>query len=173
MVERISVLGLGNVLMADDALGPYAVRVLESEYELSPIVTVQDIGTPGLDLVPYFDGADALILIDTVRSEGKPGELRLYRRQAILAHAPQPRVSPHDPGLKETLLALDFAGAGPQEVLLVGVIPESTSQGVGMSAAVRQSVPSVLRAVVEELDRLGQPASRHPAPVPPEIWWER
>lgn len=69
---RVAVLGLGNVLMGDDALGPYAVRLLEARYELPGRVPVLDIGTPGLDLVPYFEGVDALVLVDTVRSEAPP-----------------------------------------------------------------------------------------------------
>ncbi len=169
---RVAVLGLGNVLMGDDALGPYAVRLLEARYELPERVPVLDIGTPGLDLVPYFEEADALVLVDTVRSEAPPGTLRLYRRDKILKHPPRPRVSPHDLGLKETLLSLELAGRGPREVLLVGVVPERTGPGVGMSAPVRAALPAVHAEILRELERLGVPALPRRAPLPPDIWWE-
>lgn len=172
-VGRVAVLGFGNVLMEDDALGPYAVRLLEARYEIPERVTVLDVGTPGLDLVPYFEEADALVLVDTVRSEAPPGTLRLYRRDAILKHSPRPRVSPHDPGLKEALLSLEFAGRGPREVLLVGVVPERTGQGVGMSDRVRAALPAVHAEILRELERLGVPAAPRRAPLPPDIWWER
>ncbi len=107
--RRVAVLGLGNVLLGDDALGPYAVRLFEARYELPERVPVLDLGTPGLGhLFPYFEETDALVLVDTVRSEAPPGTLRLYRRDEILKHPPQPRVSPHDPELKETLLSFFF-----------------------------------------------------------------
>ena len=171
--RRVAVLGLGNVLLGDDALGPYAVRLLEARYELPERVPVLDLGTPGLDLFPYFEEADALILVDTVRSAAPPGTLRLYRRDEILKHPPRPRVSPHDPGLKETLLSLEFAGRGPREVLLVGVVPERTGQGVGMSDPVRAALPAVHAEILRELERLGAPAIPRRAPRPPDIWWER
>lgn len=169
----VAVLGLGNVLMGDDALGPHAVRLFEARYELPDQVSVLDVGTPGLDLVPFVEEADALVLVDTVRSEAPPGTVRLYRRDEILKHPPQPRVSPHDPGLKETLLSLEFAGRGPREVLLVGVIPERTGPGVEMSDSVRASLPAVHAEILRELERLGVPAIPRRAPLVPDVWWER
>lgn len=171
--RRVAVLGLGNVLMGDDALGPYAVRQLEAHYEFPEQVSVLDLGTPGLDLLPYLEDVDALVLVDTVRTEAPPGTLRLYRRHEILKHLPRTRVSPHDPGLKETLLLLDFAGRGPREVLLVGVVPQCTMQGLGMSDPVRASLPAVQAEVLRELERLGTPANPRREPLPPDIWWER
>jgi hydrogenase maturation protease len=170
---KIAVLGLGNVLMKDDALGPYAVRLLEAAHAFPDGVTVQDLGTPGLDLHPYVRGQDALIFVDTVNATGKPGELRLYRRDDILKHPPQSRVSPHDPGVKEVLLSLEFASGGPSEVLLVGVIPEIVDAGVGLSPSVHAALPAVEAAVLAELERLGRAATALEAPGEPDLWWEK
>ena len=104
-----TIVGLGNVLMADDAFGPYFVRWFQAHYELTEDVEVVDLGTPGLDLYPHLVHRDVVIIADTVRSNGEPGDLRVYQRDEILQHSPQARVSPHDPGLKETLLSLEFA----------------------------------------------------------------
>jgi len=171
-VKRIAVLGLGNVLMGDDALGPYAVQVLEAEYELPAQVRVLDVGTPGLDLQPYIVDLDVLILVDTVTSTGEPGELRTYRKDEILRHPPQPRLSPHDPGVKEALLTAEFEGTAPAEVFLVGVIPASTAMRTGLSPAVQAAVPRAVEAVIEELSRLGVRSVRRPQPRALDIWWE-
>jgi hydrogenase maturation protease len=171
--RRVSVVGLGNVLMGDDALGPMVIQALEAVYEFPEQVTVADLGTPGLDLIPYFTGLDALVIVDTVTSAGTPGELRLYRRDEIVRTPPQPRLAPHDPGLKEALLTTEFAGTGPREVLLVGVIPGEVRTSVGLSPAVRSAVPAAVAEVVRELDRLGVPARVRAVPLPLDPWWER
>jgi hydrogenase maturation protease len=171
-VRKIAVLGLGNVLMKDDALGPYAIRLLEAKYAFPEGVTLTDLGTPGLDLHPHIAGQDALIFIDTVSPEGAPGELRLYRRDDILKHPPQPRVSPHDPGVKEALLWLEFADIEPADVLLVGVIPEIVDAGVGLSGTVRDALPAVETEVLAELKRLGRAATPLDSPLEPDLWWE-
>ena len=169
----MAVVGLGNVLMGDDAFGPYVIRVLQAGYAFPPEVEVQDLGTPGLDLTAYLTGLTALILVDTVKSPDEAGELRTYRRPDILRHAPQPRLSPHDPSLKEALLMAGLAGGGPEEVLLVGVVPGRITTAVGLSAEVRAAVEPAVAAVRVELDRLGLPARALQPPAPPDVWWER
>ena len=170
---RVAVVGIGNVLMGDDAFGPYVIRVLQARYAFAREVDVQDLGTPGLDLTAYLTGLTALILVDTVKSKGAAGELRAYRRGDILRHAPQPRLSPHDPSLKEALLMAGLAGGGPEDVLLVGVVPGRIATAVGLSDEVRAAVEPAVAAVRAELNRLGLPAHPLGLPAPPDVWWER
>jgi hydrogenase maturation protease len=169
---RIGVIGLGNVLMGDDAFGPWVVQTLLARHEFPQGVSVEDLGTPGLDLMPYVTDLEALVLVDTVRSDAPPGTVRLYRREDLLKHAPQIRLGPHDPGVKEALLTAEFAGRGPREVLLVGAVPETTSLGARLSLALRAAVPLAAAEVLRELERLGCPARRRTSPVAPDVWWE-
>jgi hydrogenase maturation protease len=173
MRDRVVVLGIGNVLMGDDALGPHAIEALLAGYRFQENVRVLDAGTPGLDLAPFVMEADSLILVDTVRSDGTPGALRLYREDQILKHAPQPRLTPHDPAVKDVLLSCKFRGMMPARVLLVGVIPKATAMGVGLSEEVRAAIPAAVDAVLRELERLGVPASPLPGAVPASPWWEK
>jgi hydrogenase maturation protease len=170
---NVRVLGLGNVLMSDDGFGPYAVRVLDAFYEMPANVQVIDAGTPGLDLTPYLFDADVVIFLDTVKVEGEPGDIRTFTLPEILRHAPLPRLSPHDPGIKEALLTLAAAGQGPKHVLLIGVVPEWVATGVSLSASVRSAIAPVTSLALAELDRLGCPARPRRMPRRPDTWWER
>ena len=169
---RIGVIGLGNVLMGDDGLGPYTVRTLESAYDLPTGVSLLDLGTPGPDLADYIRDFEAIIVVDTLRAAGSPGEVRTYRRPEIVSAPTSPRISPHDPGLREALLESALTGAGPREVLLVGVIPESITGGTTLSAPVRAAIARVHELAVAELARLGVEAKQRADPTPPNIWWE-
>jgi len=80
---RALVIGLGNVLMGDDAFGPSVVESLETAYEFPPGVTVLDGGTPGLNLMPLMMDYEALIVVDTVKAKGRVGEMRLYRKEDL------------------------------------------------------------------------------------------
>jgi hydrogenase maturation protease len=165
------VLGLGNVLMSDDGLGPAVLRAFEEQYVVGPDVSVVDLGTPGLDLSPWLADAERVILIDTVKAPLPPGSLRLYTKGDLLEHAPGVRVSPHDPGVKETLLALEFAGRAPREVALIGVVPAVTTMGLELSPAVGAAIPAALRAVVEALERFGVAVARRSTPAAHVPWW--
>jgi hydrogenase maturation protease len=172
-LNDIRVLGLGNVLMGDDGFGPYVIEALSAAYEFPPAVSVLDVGTPGLDLAPFLIGADALIVVDTIRADGPPGTVRRYGREALLSHAPPQRLGPHDPGFTQTLMTLEFAGSAPREVLLVGAVAQTTAPPAHLSDALQGAVPVAVDAVLAELERLGAPATArtHPDAVAP--WWER
>jgi hydrogenase maturation protease len=168
----VRVLGLGNVLMGDDALGPWVIEELLAQWEFPEGVSVVDVGTPGLDLTPYLAEADMVLLVDTVKSDAPPGTLRIYTRAQLLRHPPPARLSPHDPGLTEALLSLDFAGAAPKDIVLIGVVPGKVEKGVGLTPAVRGSVAVVAGEVVAALRTLGFPPRRRTA-APSAPWWER
>lgn len=169
--KAVAVLGLGNVLMGDDALGPTVVRRLLARCEFPPGVSVLDIGTPGLDLTPYILGLDALIIVDTVRSDAPAGTVRLYRKDDLVATPPQPRLSPHDPGVKEAILLLELHGQAPAEVLLVGVVPERVEIGTELSGPVREALVPAETEVLHELERLGVVVEPRATPGSADLWW--
>jgi hydrogenase maturation protease len=170
---NIRVLGLGNVLMSDDAFGPYVARVLEAIYEVPAHVQVVDAGIPGLDVTPCLLDADVVVLVDTVETPGVPGDLHVIRLKDILGDASRPRLSPHDPGIRQALAALNAQGRGPREVLLISVVPEWVATGVSLSRAVRAAIAPAIGLIVTELERHGEAARVRAVPRHPDTWWER
>ncbi len=170
---EVRVLGLGNVLMGDDAVGPWVIEELLANWEFPDGVCVLDVGTPGLDLTPYLADADTVILVDTVKADGAPGTIHLYSREDLLARPAGPRVSPHDPGLTEALFALDLVGCSPREVLLVGVVPGMVARGIGLTPAVRTAVVRAVAHIVERVSRRGLPPWPRVRPASVSPWWER
>jgi hydrogenase maturation protease len=170
---RFAVIGIGNVLTGDDAVGPTVVRMLEAAFEAPSDVLLLDAGTPGLDLTAYLAGLEGVILVDAVRAQGAPGELRLYGLDELLARAPPLATSPHEPGVREALLHAQFMGVAPRTVRLVGVIPASVETGVALSPPVRAALPAALARVREELAALGAPLVERAPPRVPDLWWER
>jgi hydrogenase maturation protease len=172
-MARVVVVGIGNVLSGDDGLGPFVARTLLAAWDFPGDVEVVDAGTPGGDLVSLLHGTEAVVLVDAVRDRGRPGEVRRYERPAILAGGVRTPMSPHEPGLREALLTLDFRGGGPSDVVLWGAIPADLELGTRLSPAVRAAVPAVVEGVLSELERLGARPRRPELPRDPDVWWER
>ncbi len=170
--KPVRILGVGNVLCSDDGLGPYAIKVLEAGYEFPAPIEVIDAGTPGLDFTPYLADAGFVLILDTVEGSEPPGTLKLIRNREIVAKPPPPRMSPHQPGLREALMATEFSDCNPDEIVLVGVVPENTGQGTSLSASVKAAVPLVVETVIEELEKHGLLVSRRDPPLDPDVWWE-
>jgi hydrogenase maturation protease len=170
---RISIIGIGNVLAGDDAIGPHVIKAIEARFELPEGVQVIDAGTPGYDLTAFIAGLDAVILVDAVKAKGAPGEVRTFDKAGLLEKAPIVALSPHEPGVREALLNADFMGVTPRSVLLVGVIPSQTETGIGLSETVRAAVPAAVARVASELAALGVELRERTPPREPDLWWER
>jgi hydrogenase maturation protease len=152
--RKVTIGGIGSVLLGDDGVGPYVIGMLESGYRFEDCVTVADLGTPGLDLVAHLSGIEVLILVDAVVNQAEPGTITLYRRGDIMRHNPSPRMDPHSPALSESLLIAELAGEGPKEMLLIGITGEQYEVGTELSAPVRRASAHAVKEVLAELDRL-------------------
>ncbi len=172
-MKTVTIGGVGNVLLGDDGVGPYVANKLAAEYEFADGVCVEDLGTPGLDLIVHMAGVDALILIDSVDNGKAPGSVTLYRKEDILRNgAPAVRMDPHSPVLSESLLIADFVGEGFQDVLLIGTTGESYEPDRPISEAARRGAELACAAVLEELVRIGISFRKRTHAEPLAVWWE-
>ena len=168
---RVSVVGIGNVLLGDDGFGPLAVEMFRSEYECGSNVEVLDLGTPGLDLAPYLYARDLVIIADAVNAEEKPGTLCIYCQDDLLAPRAQLRLTAHDPGVWESLAHLRLAGYAPSELIIIGVVPESCGLGGGFSPSVLSTAAAAVDNIARLLVERAIDCHHRHAPVQPNFWW--
>ena len=173
MSPRIAVIGIGNVLTGDDAVGPHVVRVFEARYAVPADVQVMDAGTPGYDLTAFVAGLEGLVLVDAVKARAAPGALRVYGKEELLGKSPVLAVSPHEPGVREALLNAEFMGVAPAVVRLVGVVPANVETGIALSAEVRAAIPEAVAQVARELEALGVAVTERVPPAEADLWWEK
>jgi hydrogenase maturation protease len=163
--------GIGNVLLGDDGVGPYVVRLLDALYTFGANVEIADLGTPALDLTHRLSGANTVILVDSVASENLPGTVRLFQESDIVQRNPSQRLDPHSPALSECLMAAELLGCAPESVLLVGIVGKSYEPGQELSAPVQSAVAAAIKAILEELTRHGFDFKKRAVAEKPGIWW--
>jgi hydrogenase maturation protease len=150
------VLGLGNVLLEDDGVGSAAVTRLRDYYDSPDGVRVFDGGTLGLSLLPYLDQADALILVDAVRTDDAPGTfVRLDGDDVPPAVAT--RLSPHQVGVADLLDGARWLDRYPSRVVLLGLVPQSIELGLGLTPAVADGLAGLVERVAAEAAAMGFP----------------
>ena len=74
----IALLGLGNLMRTDDAVGMLTLRRLEECGRLPPEVRVIEGGTLGLDLLDSLRGISHLLVLDAVDTGAAPGTLKRF-----------------------------------------------------------------------------------------------
>lgn len=119
----VLVLGIGNLLWADEGFGVRCVEALAAQYELPPDVCVLDGGTQGLYLLPYVQQAQRLIVFDAIDYGLAPGALRLVENDEVPRFMGAKKMSLHQTGFQEVIAAAELTGRRPREMLLIGVQP--------------------------------------------------
>jgi hydrogenase maturation protease len=155
----VLILGLGNVLLGDDAVGPLVLARLESEYRFGAGVRLVDGGTLGLALLDELAQARHAILVDAVATEAPPGTLVRLDGEAV-RDAVRERLSVHQVGVADLLDAARLIGRYPHSVVLLGLVPGSIGLHLGRTAAVEAALGGLVRAVAREVRSLGYECSK-------------
>lgn len=121
--ETILVLGIGNLLWADEGFGVRCVERLNALWSFPPNVTVMDGGTQGLYLLPYVTAADRMILFDAIDYGLVPGALHCVEDDDVPRFTGAKKMSLHQSGFQEVLAAAVLMGKLPKSILLIGVQP--------------------------------------------------
>jgi len=148
---RTFVLGLGNLIRSDDAIGLFALSQLQQDTRLPLDVRWVEGGTKGLELVPFVCDASRLLVLDAVDVGASPGTVsRIVGKE--LRSLPG-SASAHGLALADLLNALRIMGQEPEEVVLLGVQPQNTELGTILSAPAQQALQTLVEAAQSELSR--------------------
>jgi len=154
--RRIVVLGVGNLLWADEGFGVRCVEALAAGWDVPPEVEVMDGGTLGLALVPELLDATHVLLFDAVAHRGEPGTLVVARDDEIPALMGGDKMSLHQVGMNDILASLELLGHKPEHFTVVGIRPvQLADYGGSLTEPVRAQLPAALELGIEELRRWG------------------
>ena len=150
------VVGIGNLLWADEGFGVRCLEVLHARYELPEGVRLLDGGTQGLYLVPQVCAADRVLVLDAIDFGDPPGTLRLLRGAAVPRLGLRGKVSMHQTGFQDVLAAAELLGQSPREVVVVGVQPEELEDfGGSLTPTVSERVSDAVVVVAAQLTAWG------------------
>ncbi|HWR41513.1 HyaD/HybD family hydrogenase maturation endopeptidase [Sporomusa sp.] len=149
-MEKIIVLGVGNILMQDEGFGVRVVEELTRRYIFPDNVQVLDGGTLGMELLRFITGADRLLIIDAVNGGGEPGELYQFANEEVKAYFKN-KVSMHELGIQDVLAALELLEQPVNDVVVLGIQPAVIDVGLELSEIVQ---PGVVMAAARVLDIL-------------------
>ncbi|MDO5627062.1 MAG: hydrogenase maturation protease [Mobilicoccus sp.] len=88
------VIGCGNPLRGDDALGPVVIRRLFDEGVPQEVALV-DGGTAGMDVAFRMRGAQRVVIVDAARTGAEPGTIYRVPAEELAALPSQPGLNLH------------------------------------------------------------------------------
>ena len=150
----VLVLGVGNLLLQDEAAGVRAIEEFERRYVPPSGVEILDGGTCGIELLQYVEGRELLVLVDVVRTGAAPGTISRFVGDAVPAVF-QSKISPHQLGLSDLLATLRLLDKVPAQIVLLGVEPKVIETGLEMSPEITAQIPVLVEMIAQELRALG------------------
>ena len=152
----ILILGIGNILWADEGFGVRVVQSLQQSYDFPPSITLMDGGTQGLALMPYVQQADILIIIDAVDFQLNPGTLVELHDAEVPAYLGANKMSLHQVSFQEVLVLSQLLGQCPERLVLIGVQPATLEDyGGSLTAVVKSQITAAMDRVLAYLAQLG------------------
>ncbi|MDR2188813.1 MAG: HyaD/HybD family hydrogenase maturation endopeptidase [Azonexus sp.] len=161
-LQSICILGIGNLLWADEGFGVRCVEALQQRYSFAPHVSLVDGGTQGLYLIHVVQGAGRLLIFDAIDYGLEPGTLKLVRDDEVPRFLGAKKMSLHQTGFQEVLSLAQLTGSYPRELLLIGCQPEELEDyGGSLRPVVKAALEEALTLAVGAITAWGgQPALR-------------
>ena len=144
------VMGLGNPLFQDEGLGIHVINQLMAS-DLDERAELIDGGTDGLSLLGTVEAARYLIVIDAIDGGFRPGTIKQLQNQEI-NHFARTKISAHQLGFQEVLALAKLRGKYPEQIVLIGVQPQTLKWGTSLSSEVSRAVPQVINLVYKQID---------------------
>ncbi len=158
--KKIGILGIGNLIVADEGFGVHAVRYLEEHYEFPDNVEIKDGGTAGIYMSPFLEECDPVLVIDVVDIDAEPGSMHYYSSEDVKAGRISTRMSPHQLGLLEILEICKLRDAAPEVLEFYCVVPKTLETSTELSDVVAPRVKEICDIVLKRLAELGVTVSK-------------
>ena len=150
MKNKVALMGLGNILLRDEGVGVHALNAIEKRYAFFPAVELIDGGTMGLDLLPFFENYEKILIVDAVDFGKEPGYIEAIEDDCIPSVL-LPKLSAHHIGLCDVLFAAKLMGIKPEKICLIGIQPESIEVGLDLTEPIRSTLKELTGLIIEKL----------------------
>ncbi|MDD5168991.1 MAG: HyaD/HybD family hydrogenase maturation endopeptidase [Syntrophales bacterium] len=148
--KKLTILGIGNILLKDEGFGVHFVSWFEKRWRLPEDVDIVDGGTLGYVLLDIMSRCERMIIIDIMRLEDEPGSIYRFTREEMESHLPPPTTA-HEVTFADVLFKADLMGECPEMVFLC-IVPKAYGDlDLEMTPLIREKFPEMERVLLKEL----------------------
>ena len=151
-IEKIAVIGIGNLLLMDEGIGIHVVNELE-KYEIPENVEIHDGGTGGFKLIDLMRGINKVIFIDAVDTGKAPGTIMVFESKDVRSRYHKRKYSLHDTDLLDVIKVAVLLD-GPPEIKILGIQPKTINYSTTLSRELEDAMPAIINRVFEEINVL-------------------
>jgi hydrogenase maturation protease len=146
-MSKLLVLGLGNDILTDDAVGLHVVHELQRELTGHPSIDVRETTEMGLALLDFITGYRAVVIVDSIQTgQAPPGFLHELDATALNQLTSR---TPHFVGVSETLaLGRQLGLVMPEQVKIFAIeVEDPFTLGTALTPALQAALPGLVARI--------------------------
>jgi hydrogenase maturation protease len=155
----VTILGVGNILLADEGFGVHFIRWFSERYKPSDSIRMIDGGTLGYALIDIICNCDNLIVIDVLKAKDTPGSIYRFNTGEMQAHMPPPTTA-HEVTFFDVLFKVELMDELPQTLFLCIVPQDYGEMNLEMTAIMQEKFPVMEKFLLTELSQLNMTLER-------------
>jgi hydrogenase maturation protease len=158
---RTILIGLGNPILGDDAVGWKVVEQVEQKlqqlrHEIQGTLDIEYLSIGGLGLMEHLVGYDRAIIVDAIFSrKAAPGTISTQMLEDVFDPTSGHTISVHDTSLQDAInLALKIGVQMPKKLIVVGIETDSINNfSEALTPNVAVAIPRAVEIVMDLLKR--------------------
>lgn len=159
--NKVTVLGIGNILMGDEGFGVHFVHWFSKRYAATDILHIVDGGTLGYKLLDIICSCDHLIVVDVLKLDDAPGSIYRFAKEDMETYMPPPTTA-HEVTFPDVLVKSEMLGEAPETIFLC-IVPEKYKDlDMNMSGFLFDKFNDIERLLLSELEKLNISPERLP-----------
>ncbi|WLR52706.1 hydrogenase maturation protease [Bacillus tianshenii] len=140
-MKKVTVLGIGNILMMDDGIGVYVTEQLQKRINHGKVELV--VGESDINFcIDVLEQAEFVVIIDAVRTNKVPGSMTMFPLETLKPHSEQ-GFSAHNLHLFDFLYWSDQKLKGT----LIGIEPEKIALHFGLSPMLKEKFDDIVAEI--------------------------
>lgn len=152
---KTAIMGFGNPVRSDDAIGIYVIEQLKKEFKDDPNISIFDMGTAAFEILFNLKGHDKIILVDAVINSNEPvgSVFKVPAEEVLKAPEEDPMVFLHSIKWNQ---ALSYAkkilrDEYPEDIEVYLIAIENTKLEVELSDVVKNAGEKVIKIITDEI----------------------
>jgi hydrogenase maturation protease len=146
------VIGIGNPLLSDDGVGLQLLEKIDEKFDHDSVEFI-DGGTQGIALLGRLENRQAIIFLDAVSLDAKPGTVHYLSKEEVLS-IDSKQTTAHEGNATQILKTALLTGDLPKNISVIGIEPEKLKTDIGLSETVTNALPEALELIENTINKI-------------------
>ena len=151
-MEKIAILGVGNILELDDGVAIYATKYLENNYSFEPSIDIINGGVEGINLLNLFMEYDYILILDAIEIDDEAGSIYHIPSNELTGYGLNSGGA-HEIGVLQCFDILELMGKELPESSVLGIVPAKIDVKIGVTETIYEKFSAYIETLLKIIEK--------------------